>query len=129
MIFPVIYAFVFLTHAALLRLPYFWDEAGYYIPAAYDFFRTGALIPYSTLTNAHPPLPAIYLAFWWKISGFAPSVTRLAISLVAAFALTGVFVLVRRLANAPVAVATTLLTALYSVWFTQCTLAHADIYA
>ncbi len=129
MIFPVIYAFVFLTHLALLRLPYFWDEAGYYIPAAYDFFRTGALIPYSTLTNAHPPLPAIYLAFWWKVSGFAPPVTRLAVSLIAAFALTGVFVLVRRLANAPVAVATTLLTALYPVWFTQSTLAHADIYA
>ncbi len=129
MIFPLIYAFVFLTHLGLLRLPYFWDEAGYYIPAAYDFFRSGTLIPTSTLTNAHPPLPAIYLAFWWKVSGFTPSVTRLAISLVAAFALTGVFVLMRRLANVPVAVVTTLLTALYPVWFTQSTLAHADIYA
>ncbi len=129
MIFPIIYTFVFLTHLALLWLPYFWDEAGYYIPAAYDFFRTGALIPYSTLTNAHPPLPAIYLAFWWKVSGFTPTVTRLAILLVAAFALTGVFVLVRRLVNMQVAIATTLLTALYPVWFTQSTLAHADIYA
>ncbi len=129
MVFPIIYAFVFLTHMALLRLPYFWDEAGYYIPAAYDFFRTGALIPYSTLTNAHPPLPAIYLGFWWKVSGFAPSVTRLAISLVSTFALTGVFVLARRLMNVQVAAATTLLTALYPVWFTQSTLAHADIYA
>lgn len=129
MIFPILYAFVFLTHLALLRLPYFWDEAGYYIPAAYDFFRTHALIPYSTLTNAHPPLPAIYLAFWWKVSGFAPFVTRLAICLVATFALTAVFVLSRRLVNVPVAIATTLLTALYPVWFTQSTLAHADIYA
>ena len=129
MIFPVIYAFVLLTHLPLLRLPYFWDEAGYYIPAAYDFFRTGSLIPYSTLTNAHPPLPAIYLAFWWKVSGFTPEVTRLATCLVAAFALTGVFALVRRLMNTPVAVATTLLTALYPVWFTQSTLAQADIYA
>ena len=129
MIFPVIYAFVFLTHLPLLRLPYFWDEAGYYIPAAYDFFRRGALIPYSTMTNAHPPLPAIYLAFWWKVSGFTPTVTRLAICLVAAFALTGVFMLVRRLTNTPVAIATTLLTALYPVWFTQSPLAQADIYA
>lgn len=129
MIFPVIYAFVFLSHLPLLRLPYFWDEAGYYIPAAYDFFRTGTLIPYSTLTNAHPPLPAMYLAIWWKISGFVPAVTRLATCLVATFALTGVFVLVRRLMNTKVAVATTLLTALYPVWFTQSTLAQADIYA
>ena len=128
-IFPVIYAFVLLTHLPLLRLPYFWDEAGYYIPAAYDFFRTGSLIPYSTLTNAHPPLPAIYLATWWKVSGFTPVVTRLATCLVAAFALTAVFALVRRLMNTTVAVATTLLTALYPVWFTQSTLAQADIYA
>ncbi len=129
MIFPVVYAVVFLTHLPLLRLPYFWDEAGYYIPAALDFLHKGSLIPYSTLTNAHPPIPALYLAFWWKVSGFTPTVTRLAVCLVAAFALTGVFVLVRRLMNAQVAVATTLLTALYPVWFTQSTLAQADIYA
>jgi 4-amino-4-deoxy-L-arabinose transferase-like glycosyltransferase len=129
MVFPVIYAFVWLTHLPLMRLPYFWDEAGYYIPAALDFFHKGSLIPYSTITNAHPPLPAMYLAFWWKISGFTPSVTRLAICLVAAFALTGVFVLVRRLMNVQVAFATTLMTALYPVWFTQSTLAQADIYA
>ncbi|MGA7707761.1 MAG: glycosyltransferase family 39 protein [Acidobacteriaceae bacterium] len=128
-IFPVIYAFVLLTHLPLMRLPYFWDEAGYYIPAAFDFFRTGSLIPYSTLTNAHPPLPAIYLATWWKISGFTPVVTRLATCLIAAIALTAVFALVRRLMNTTVAVATTFLTALYPVWFTQSTLAQADIYA
>jgi hypothetical protein len=40
---------VCLTHFTLLRLPYYWDEAGYYIPAAWDFFRTGSLIP----TDAH----------------------------------------------------------------------------
>ena len=128
-IFPVIYAFVLLTHLPLLRLPYYWDEAGYYIPAAYDYFRTGSLVPYSTLTNAHPPLPAIYLAAWWKVSGFTPVVTRLATCLIAAFALTAVFALVRRLMNTTVAVATTLLTAIYPVWFTQSTLAQADIYA
>ncbi|HET9086983.1 MAG TPA: glycosyltransferase family 39 protein [Acidobacteriaceae bacterium] len=129
MIFSVIYGFVFLSHLPLLRLPYFWDEAGYYIPAAWDFFRTGSLIPYSTLTNAHPPLPAIYLAFWWKISGFVPAVTRLSVCLVATLALTAVFVLVRRLLNTSVAAATTLLTTLYPVWFTQSTLAQADIFA
>ncbi|MHB8301877.1 MAG: glycosyltransferase family 39 protein [Acidobacteriaceae bacterium] len=129
MIFSVIYGWVFIAHLPLLRLPYFWDEAGYYIPAAFDFFRRGALIPYSTLTNAHPPLPAIYLAFWWKVSGFAPAVTRLAVCLVATLALTGVFVLVRRLMNGSVAAATTLLTAIYPVWFTQSTLAQADIFA
>ncbi len=129
LIFPIIYAFLFCTHIPLLRLPYFWDEAGYYIPAAFDFFRTGTLIPFSTLTNAHPPLPAMYLALWWRISGFVPTVTRLAVCLVAAFGLTGFFLMVRRLMNDSVAAATTLLTALYPVWFTQTTLAQADIFA
>ena len=62
MVFPLIFVALYLSHLPLLRLPYYWDEAGYYIPAAYDLLRTGALIPYSTLSNAHPPLPAIYLA-------------------------------------------------------------------
>ncbi len=49
--------------------------------------------------------------------------------LVTALALTGVFAICRKLMNAEVAVATTLLTALYPVWFAQSTMAHADIFA
>src|SRR5208282_2258194 len=57
MLYPLFFVVVYLSHYTLLRLPYFWDEAGYYIPAAWDFFRTGTLIPQTTVTNAHPPLP------------------------------------------------------------------------
>ena len=77
-VLPAIFVAVVAAHAALLHLPYYWDEAGYYIPAAYDFFRTGALVPYSTLSNAHPPLPSVYLAVWWEVFHFAPVVTRTA---------------------------------------------------
>jgi len=130
MIFPVLFAALYLTHFTLLRLPYYWDEAGYYIPAAWDFFRTGSLIPTSTLTNAHPPLPSIYLALWWKASGFTPEVTRQAVLIVAAFALLGVWRLARRLhGNGPVTFVTVALTGLYPIWFAQSTLAHADIFA
>ena len=38
MLYPLFFAAVYLSHITLLRLPYFWDEAGYYIPAAWDFF-------------------------------------------------------------------------------------------
>ena len=55
-----------------LRLPYFWDEAGYYVPAARDLLLTGSLIPQSSVSNAHPPLVMAYLALWWKVVGFAP---------------------------------------------------------
>ena len=68
-------------HAPLLRLPYFWDEAGYYVPAARDLLLTGSLIPHSTVSNAHPPLLMAYLALWWKLAGFAPVVTRTAMLL------------------------------------------------
>ena len=129
MLFPVFFVAVYLSHVSLLRLPYYWDEAGYYIPAAYDFFRTGSLIPHSTLTNAHPPLPSLLLAAWWSFAGFVPSATRTLMCLVTAMALLGVYQVSRILANAQVAIATTLLTALYPVWFAQSTLAHADMFA
>jgi hypothetical protein len=129
-IFPVIFAALYLSHFTLLRLPYYWDEAGYYIPAAWDFFRTGSLIPVSTLTNAHPPLPSIYLALWWKLSGFTPAVTREVVLLVAALGLLAVWRLAMRLVGVgSVAFWTVLLTGLYPIWFAQSTLAHADIFA
>ena len=130
MIFPPLFVAVYLSHIALLRLPYYWDEAGYYIPAAYDFFRTGSLIPTTTLSNAHPPLPSLYLALWWKASGFTPAVTRTAMCLITAIALVGVFRLSLLLTKRPqCAVAVTLLTLLYPVWFAQSTLAQADMFA
>jgi hypothetical protein len=130
MIFPVIFAALYATHFSLLRLPYYWDEAGYYIPAAWDFFRTGSLIPTTTLSNAHPPLPSVYLALWWKLSGYFPEVTREAVLIVASFGLLGVWRLAQRVAGSgAVAFWTVALTALYPVWFAQSTLAQADIFA
>lgn len=129
-VFPVIFAALYLSHFTLLRLPYYWDEAGYYIPAAWDFFRTGSLIPITTLTNAHPPLPSIYLALWWKLSGFSPAVTRETVLMVASLGLLAVWRLAMRLVGVgSVAFWTVVLTALYPIWFAQSTLAHADIFA
>jgi len=129
MLFPLFFVAVYLSHYTLLRLPYFWDEAGYYIPAAWDFYRTGSLIPETTLTNAHPPLPSILLAAWWHLSGYVVSGTRTLIVMVAAAALLGVYKLGRSLLTIPAAIALVILTAIYPVWFAQSTLAHADIFA
>ena len=129
LLYPLFFVAVFLSHWTLLRLPYFWDEGGYYIPAALDFFRTGTLIPHSTVTNAHPPLPSILLAGWWHLSGYVISGTRTLVSIVSSAALLAVFRLARRLAGDLAATAVTLLTAAYPVWFAQSTLAHADIFA
>ncbi|MGA7859861.1 MAG: glycosyltransferase [Terracidiphilus sp.] len=130
MIFPVIFVALYASHFTLLTLPYYWDEAGYYIPAAWDFFRTGSLIPITTLSTSHPPLESIYLALWWKASGFHPEVTREAVLMVASLGLLGVWRLAQRLAGSgAVAFWTVVLTALYPVWFAQSTLAQADIFA
>ena len=128
-LYPLFFAAVYFSHLTLLRLPYYWDEAGYYIPAAWDFYRTGSLIPHSTLTNAHPPLPSILLAAWWHLSGFVPSGTRTLICIVSAAALLGIYKLARSLTTKSVAAVVTILTAVYPIWFAQSTLAHADIFA
>jgi hypothetical protein len=113
LVFVLTFAALLALHAPLLRLPYFWDEAGYYVPAARDLLLTGSLIPQSTVSNAHPPLVMAYLALWWKLVGFAPIVTRTAMLLAASFALLGLFRLAKTVANIEVAVATTILTAIY----------------
>jgi hypothetical protein len=128
-LFAALFAILALTHAPLLRLPYFWDEAGYFVPAARDFLLSGSLIPHSTLPNIHPPLLMVYLALCWKLAGFLPIITRLAMLLVAAFALLGVFRLAVHVANRNVAVAATLCITLYPVFFAQSSLAHLDLAA
>ena len=129
MLFPLVFAAVYLSHLTLLRLPYFWDEGGYYIPAAWDFFRTGTLIPQSTITNAHPPLPSILLAGWWHLSGFVVSGTRTFVCMVAAAGLLAVYRIGRGLLGTAAGVVIAGLTAVYPVWFAQSSLAHADIFA
>jgi len=129
-VFPALLVLLLISHLTLLRLPYYWDEAGYYIPAAWDLLTTGSLIPHSTLTNAHPPLPSVILVAAWKAFGFSPLVTRITTTIVAALALTGLWRIVHRLTRATsLSLAVVLLTALYPVWFAQETLAHADIFA
>jgi hypothetical protein len=128
-LFTIVFLTIFLLHAPLLRLPYFWDEAGYYIPAARDIFLTASFIPHSSVSNAHPPLVMAWLALWWKLFGYAPLVTRTAMLMLSAFSLLGVFRLAESVSNTSVAIAATVCTALYPVFFAQSSLAHVDLAA
>jgi hypothetical protein len=127
LLFALFFAGLMLLHAPLLRLPYFWDEAGYYIPAARDLYGSGALIPYSTPSNAHPPLVMAWLALAWRIAGYSALVTRTAMLALAAFSLLGLFRLSRAAANLSVALATVALASIYPVFFTQSSLAQVDL--
>ncbi len=123
----LIFAAVTLGHLTLLRLPYYWDEGGYYIPAALDFYHHGALIP--EFTNAHPPLPSVVLGSIWHVTGYNILSTRLVACAFAAAGLLALFRLTHRLLNPTAAAAVTLLTAIYPIWYAQSSLAHADIFA
>jgi 4-amino-4-deoxy-L-arabinose transferase-like glycosyltransferase len=116
-----------LLHLPLLRLPYFWDEAGYYIPAALDFYRTGALIPGSTLPTGHTPLVMIYVALWWRILEYSAWVTRAAMAMLAAATIIALYALGRRVATREIAAWSALLLALSPLFFAQTTLVHLDL--
>jgi len=126
-LFAIFFAAIALSHFTLLHLPYYWDEGGYYVPAALDFYHRFTLIP--EFTNAHPPLPNVLLGTLWHITGYNILTTRLTVCAFAAAALLAVFRLTQRLLSPAAALATTLLTAVYPIWFAQSTLAHADIFA
>ena len=129
LLFVLLLSGIWLLHLPLLKLPYFWDEAGYFVPAARDLLLTGDPIPQSTLTTSHPPLVLAWLALWWKLGTFTAMVTRTAMLVVSAFCLMAVFRLAQRVANTQVAVGSSVLTALYPVFFAQSALAHLDMAA
>ena len=126
-LFILFFLAIALSHFTLLRLPYYWDEGGYYIPAALDFYHHGQLVPH--FTNAHPPLPNVLLGTLWHIVGYHILATRLLVCAFAAAALLAVFRLTQRLLDPDAALGVTLLTAVYPICFAQSTLAHADIFA
>lgn len=118
-----------ILHYPLLRLPYFWDEAGYYIPAALDFYRHGLLIPHDTLPTGHTPLLSIYLGAAWSAFGFSPLVTRSAMILVAAATVFSTYALGRRVASRETGVWAAVLLALMPLFFAQSSLAFLDLTA
>jgi len=100
-IFALSAAILFLTHWPCLNLPFFWDELGYYIPAALDLYREGAWVPRTTVPNVHPPGLQVYLAAAWRWTGYSIPATRSAMLFVAAGAATGVYLLALRLCGRP----------------------------
>ena len=125
--FVAAFAALLLLHLPLLRLPYFWDEAGYYIPAARDFYRSWLLIPKSTLPVGHPPVVMIYLGLAWRLLGYSAWVTRAAMTLVATAAVASLYMLGRRVANREIAAWSVLLLSLSPLFFAQSTLVHLDL--
>lgn len=130
----LIYAFVLavlvVAHGPLVQLPYYWDEAGQFIPAATDIFRTGSWISHSTPPNVHPPGVMAWLAFTWHLFGFSILVTRISMLVLASFGALAAFLLAielsRGVSGTPAFAAITLLC-ISPLFFAQSILAQLDM--
>jgi len=114
-------------HLRLLGLPYYWDEAGYYVPAAWDFYHHWLLIPESTLHTGHTPLVMVYLALAWHAFGFSPLVTRVAMVLIASGTVVATYALARRVADREPAIWAAALLAFSPMFFAQSTVVYLDL--
>jgi 4-amino-4-deoxy-L-arabinose transferase-like glycosyltransferase len=114
-------------HLPDLELPYFWDEAGYFIPAALDLFASGDPIPSSVQPNAHPPLIMAVLSLVWWVCGVSIAASRLTMLAWAATACWGAYELGRRAGGDRAAWMSAALFALYPVFFAQSALVQLDL--
>ncbi len=121
---------VFATHLPHLDLPLYWDEAGYFAPAARDLHLRGLWIPRSAVPNVHPPGLMLYLAGVWSLLGYSVEATRAAMLLVSAAAMLVVFLLAielcRGLRGAP-AIGAVLLMLVSPLVYMQGMLAQLDL--
>jgi 4-amino-4-deoxy-L-arabinose transferase-like glycosyltransferase len=128
--FGVIATFLILAHGPLLRLPFFWDEAGQFVPASLDIYRSGAWIPVSTVPNVHPPGVMACLAAVWTVFGYSIESTRITMLLIASFGVLFSFLLAIELARgspgSPAFLALVLLC-LNPLFFAQSMLAQLDM--
>jgi len=90
---------LFAGHFSYLKLPFFWDELGQFVPAALDILHENAWIPHSTVPNVHPPGVMTYLAGVWRVFGYSIAATRSAMLLLATFGLLFTFLLAVRLSE------------------------------
>jgi 4-amino-4-deoxy-L-arabinose transferase-like glycosyltransferase len=98
-VFAVIASFLILAHSPLLWLPFFWDEAGQFIPAALDLYHAGSWIPTSVVPNIHPPGVMAWLAGFWTVFGYSIAGTRIAMLLIASLGAMATFLLSIELAR------------------------------
>jgi hypothetical protein len=122
------FALLCLTHYPLLRLPFYWDELGQFVPASLDIYHRLAWVPYTTVPNVHPPGVMAYLAAVWCVLGYSIMGTRVAMLCFAAAGLAAQWKLTYRLSGAAAASS---LSALFlftcPLFFSQSIMAQLDL--
>ena len=120
-------AVIYATHAAVLNVPYYWDELGQFAPAALDIFRANDWIPRSAQPNVHPPGVMAYLAAMWHIFGYSIVSTRCAMLLLASLGAALTVLLGLRLSNAAAGLLAVLFLLCDPLFYAQSMLAQLDM--
>lgn len=117
-------------HFPFLRLPYFWDEMGQFIPTALDLYHDGSLISHTVVPNVHPPLVEALVALVWRVLGTSILAARLTMLGVASLGLAVSFILATRLTRGlgcASAVAAVLFLIASPIFYTQSMLVQLDM--
>ncbi len=126
----IVAAIVFVTHGSLLRVPFYWDELGQFVPASLDLFQFGHWIPVTTVPNIHPPGLMAYLAVFWHVTGYSITLTRVAMLILAScgafFAFLLAIILARETAGFPAFTALMFLC-LAPLFFAQAMMVQLDM--
>ncbi len=130
LLYALFAAFLFATHFRVLDLPFFWDEAGQFVPQAWDLYTRGLILPESALPNSHPPGLPVLLAATWKVFGYSIPITRGLMLLIGAGYLCAAFLLAVELlrgASGWPAFSAAALLAAHPLVYTQSMMANLDL--
>lgn len=135
-VLPLLFCFVLFAlplaaiHVPFIRLPFFWDELGQFVPTALDLFRGGTWVAHSTTPNIHPPGVEAYLVLWYELFGYSIAITRVAMLAMAALGLLVTFLLAIHLsrgARGAPAFLPPLLLLVSPLFYTQSMMAQLDM--
>ena len=131
MLWIVAFAVLAAMHAPYLKLPYFWDELGQWIPQTLDLYNEGRWMPIHTLPNVHPPgVEALLALVWTATRGPSIPAARILMLAIAAFGVVGSFLLAIRLSRKAAGVpafAALLLLLASPLFYTQSMMVQLDM--
>ena len=130
LVFLAFLAILVVLHLPYLKLPYFWDEMGQFVPSALDLYRDGAWIPRTVPPNVHPPGVIALLALIWRVFGYSILSARLAMLTTASLGVLFSFILTARLTRGKpgtAAFAAVLLLLATPIFYTQSMLVMLDM--
>ncbi len=130
LLYLLAFAILLAMHAPFLRMPYFWDELGQFVPATLDLYRDGSWVSHTVQPNVHPPGVMALVALAWHVFGSSIIAARLTMLAVAALGVVFSFLLAVRLTRGTPgasAVAAVLFLIASPIFYTQSMLVVLDM--